>query len=241
MNATIFLLLALLLQSGRDLYQQGLIQENAAGNLEAAIQLYRDAARNAAGDRALAVQALMAEARCYEKLGQSKALEIYDDIARSYSDQQQQAALARQRAAALQHSNEPLQVAPPPNSVDHLVSVAPGMFWQPLQQLPKFDLSKPITVSGTVTRVEWSNPSTNLSIEAKSGNGERITYRVYGANPNRLVQEGFTRATIRLGDVITVDGFAGDAPSTIGNATLTLGDGRRLSFGMTVSGASAPR
>lgn len=236
MKEIIVILFALMLQSGRDLYQQALIQENAAGNLEAAIQLYRDAARNAAGDRALAVQALMAEARCYEKLGQSKALELYDDIARNYSDQQQQAAVARQRAAALQHSSPVVAGIPLPASRDRLVPVAPGMFWQPVA---KFDLTKPITVTGTITRVEWVNPSVNVSVEVVSAKGDLITYRVFGANPKRLLDEGFSRQTIAPGDSITVEGFLGDVPATIGQATLTTRDGKRISFGMSVSGATA--
>ena len=96
------LLLTLLMffaQNGQEYYQQALVQERAAGNLEAAIQLYQDAARYAGNDRALAAQALMGAARCYEKLGQAKARELYEEIAKTYPDQQQQAAVALERLA----------------------------------------------------------------------------------------------------------------------------------------------
>ncbi len=102
MIKTLFLsLLFLLFQNGHDLYQQALVQERGAGNLEKAIQLFQDAAKNSGGDRTLAAQALMGAARCYEKLGQVKANELYDQVVHSYADQQEQASEARERIAAL--------------------------------------------------------------------------------------------------------------------------------------------
>lgn len=84
-------------QSAAELYQQGLVQENGAGNLRNAIQLYERAAKEAKGDRTTAALALMGAARCYEKLGQDESRRLYEEVTRSYADQQEQAALARER------------------------------------------------------------------------------------------------------------------------------------------------
>ena len=83
-------------QSAAELYQQGLVQENGAGNLRNAIQLYERAAKESKGDRTTAALALMGAARCYEKLGQDESRKLYQEVANSYSDQTEQAALARE-------------------------------------------------------------------------------------------------------------------------------------------------
>jgi hypothetical protein len=84
-------------QSAAELYQQGLVQENGAGNLRNAIQLYERAAKEAKADRTTAALALMGAARCYEKLGQVESRRLYEQVANSYSDQAEQAAMARER------------------------------------------------------------------------------------------------------------------------------------------------
>jgi tetratricopeptide (TPR) repeat protein len=92
----------LLAQSAAELYQQALVQENGAGNLRNAIQLYERALKGAKGDRTTAALALVGAARCYEKLGQAEARRLYEEVEKSYSDQREQAALARERLAAME-------------------------------------------------------------------------------------------------------------------------------------------
>ena len=88
-------------QTGQQTFQQALVAEQAKGDLEEAIRLYQRAAREAGADRALAARALLAAARCYEKLGQTGAVKLYEEITRLYADQREQAAAARERLAAL--------------------------------------------------------------------------------------------------------------------------------------------
>lgn len=105
-------------QKGQDLYQQALVQERAVGSLEKAIELFQSAAKEAGGDRELAAKALIGAARCYEKLGQVKAAELYEEVARTYPDQQEQAAIARQRIAST--------TPPLPLGIDPQAAVTPG-------------------------------------------------------------------------------------------------------------------
>lgn len=75
--------------------------ETIDGDLEAAIQLYRQIAENNGGDRPVAARALLRLGECYEKLGQSGAQEAYRQVIENYPDQQVHVATARERLAAL--------------------------------------------------------------------------------------------------------------------------------------------
>jgi hypothetical protein len=92
-------------QTALELYQRALVQEQAAGNLPQAIELYRQAAKEAGGDRGLAARALIRAAGSYEKLGQPAASELYTEIMRTYPEQQEEVALAQSRLAALKRSS----------------------------------------------------------------------------------------------------------------------------------------
>jgi Tetratricopeptide repeat len=94
-------------ESGAELFQKAVTAERAAGNLEEAIKLYQRVATEFASDRALAAKALVAEARCYEKLGKDNAVKIYEQVARDYKDQREPSTTANARLAALRLGNRP--------------------------------------------------------------------------------------------------------------------------------------
>src|ERR1700691_3797568 len=96
-----FGIVALAADTGAELFQKAVTQEQAAGNLEGAIKLYQRVATEFASDRPLAAKALVQEARCYEKLGQDKAVKLYEQVARDFSDQREPATQARARLAAI--------------------------------------------------------------------------------------------------------------------------------------------
>ncbi len=250
MYSTLMLsLLIVFAQNGPEYYQQALVQERAAGNLEAAIQLYQDAARYAGNDRALAAQALMGAARCYEKLGQAKARELYEEIAKTYPDQQAQASAARQRLAAVQPHEMRTIVRVDENTradvarelaifrtrLNEVYEVAPGMFWT---KKVEFDPGKPIVIKGTVSQVVFVNPSMSLSVQVTEADGKIVTYAVKGGAPNTVIRNGFTPQSLRPGDLVTVEGLRAKDPELlmIGMATLTLPDGRKIFLGESVSG-----
>jgi len=88
--------LVLLAQNAQELYQRGLAQEHANGNLNDAIKLYAQAAKIAGKDRALAAKALIRVAVCEEKLGrQTEASDAYAEVVRSYPEQHAEASLAQ--------------------------------------------------------------------------------------------------------------------------------------------------
>jgi len=94
-------------QSGYDLFQKGLVQEQATGNLTEAIRLYKQIIDNHQDDRALVAKALVQIGGCYEKLGQSEAQRAYEEILAKYADQPEPVAQARARLAALRQATKP--------------------------------------------------------------------------------------------------------------------------------------
>ena len=87
--------LSLLSENAQEIYQRALVQEQAAGDLKQAIALYRQAAKEAGKDRALAAKALIRAAGSQEKLGQPEAAESYAEVIRVYPEQRDQAQTAQ--------------------------------------------------------------------------------------------------------------------------------------------------
>jgi hypothetical protein len=93
--------LSLLSQNAQEIYQQALVQEQAAGKLPQAIELYLQAAKGAGKDRTLAAKALIRAAGSREKLGQPEAADLYSEVLRAYPEQREQAQTAQLRLAVL--------------------------------------------------------------------------------------------------------------------------------------------
>ena len=99
-------------QNAHDLFQKALVAERTQGDLDQAIQLYKQIIADHADDRALVAKALLQMGGCYEKLGKSEAQKAYGRIVEEYADQTATMAQARTRLAALISSvdnDKPLQ------------------------------------------------------------------------------------------------------------------------------------
>lgn len=95
----------LVAQSAQELYQRGLVQEHANGDLKQAIALYGQAARAAGSDRALAAKALIRMAASHEKLREdAEAASAYAELVRSYPEQRAEVAIAQDRLRALRQA-----------------------------------------------------------------------------------------------------------------------------------------
>jgi len=94
----------------------------------------------------------------------------------------------------------------------------------------EFDANKPITLTGTVTKLEWTNPHTWFYIDVKSGAGTLTNWGMEMGSPNGLMRAGWTRSSMKIGDVVTVEGFLARDKPNIGNArVVTLAaTGQRL-------------
>src|SRR6266496_1960007 len=93
----------------------------------------------------------------------------------------------------------------------------------------EFDANKPIKLTGTVTKIEWMNPHTYFYIDVTDEAGKVANWGMEMGSPNGLMRQGWTRNSMKIGDMVTVEGSAAKDGSNIGNArSVTMKDGTRL-------------
>jgi hypothetical protein len=96
----------------------------------------------------------------------------------------------------------------------------------------EFDASKPVTLKGTVTKVEWINPHSWIHIDVKNADGTVTNWMVEGGSPNALLRRGVTKSLLPEGTEIVIDGYrAKDGTFRANGRNITLADGRKLSVG----------
>jgi hypothetical protein len=102
----------------------------------------------------------------------------------------------------------------------------------------EFDGSKPVTLKGTVTKMEWTNPHAWLHVDVKGPNGQVVSWMVEGGAPNALLRRGWNRNSVAPGTAVVVQGFrARDGSNRASGGDLTLPDGKKLFIGSTGTGA----
>ena len=83
----------------------------------------------------------------------------------------------------------------------------------------QYDESRPVNLTGTVTRVEWTNPHIFIYIDvADDESGEVVNWALEMGGPNSLLRLGWKRDSLKTGDVITVDGSHARDGSPLANA-----------------------
>jgi hypothetical protein len=93
----------------------------------------------------------------------------------------------------------------------------------------EFDRLKPVTLKGTVTKIEWENPHTRLYMGVPDKFGIISNWELELASPNSLLRAGWTRHSVNIGDKVTVNGFRAKDGSSLANAsTMFAADGRRI-------------
>jgi hypothetical protein len=86
----------------------------------------------------------------------------------------------------------------------------------------QFDISRTITLSGEISKIDWSNPHVRLYLEVK-GKSETMTWELYMASPNQQMLNGWKIDTYRPGDHVSVDVYPARDGSSVGYAkTLRL-------------------
>jgi hypothetical protein len=93
----------------------------------------------------------------------------------------------------------------------------------------EFDSEKPVKLTGTITKVQWSNPHTYFYIDVQDTKGATHNWALELGSPNGLARQGWSRNTLKLGDTVTVEGARARDNSYKANASkVTLPDGTRL-------------
>jgi len=98
----------------------------------------------------------------------------------------------------------------------------------------EFDATKAIRLTGTLTKVEWTNPHTYFYLDVKDDTGAIVQWACESGAPGALSRRGFKRSLLKLGDTLIVDGYRAKNGANLMDARrVTLPDGQIL------SGASA--
>jgi hypothetical protein len=93
----------------------------------------------------------------------------------------------------------------------------------------EYDGTKPIKVSGVVTKVEWTNPHIWFYVDVKDDQGKVANWGFSAGPPGVLQRRGITRDALKKGDVIVVEGFrARDGSNNASGGKVTFADGRSV-------------
>jgi hypothetical protein len=97
----------------------------------------------------------------------------------------------------------------------------------------EFDRDKPIKLTGTVTKVEWTNPHARIYIDVKDEtSGEVVSWDCELGPPNGLMRQGWNRNSLREGHIVTINAFLSKDQPRVANArSVYLPDGRQVLAG----------
>lgn len=98
----------------------------------------------------------------------------------------------------------------------------------------EFDSEKPVKLTGSVTKLDWTNPHAWIFIDVKDASGKVANWGFELASPNGLMRNGWTRFSLKPGDVVTIEGSRAKNGSTNANAQVVVSaSGQRLFAGAT--------
>ena len=105
----------------------------------------------------------------------------------------------------------------------------------------QFDVNNHVEVTGTVKKVEWANPHIWFYVDVKDATGKVTTWGFSGLPPGMLQRRGFTKATLKIGEVVTVRGArAKDGSTNASGGRVTFADGRQVFPGALEVGFGGP-
>ena len=93
----------------------------------------------------------------------------------------------------------------------------------------EFDASKAMRLTGTLTKIEWTNPHSYFYVDAKDEKGQVTSWTCEGGAPGALSRRGFKKGDLKIGDTLIVDGYrAKDGSRLMDARRVTLPDGRTI-------------
>jgi hypothetical protein len=93
----------------------------------------------------------------------------------------------------------------------------------------QYDRTKPITLTGSVTKMEWMNPHIYFYLDVKDSSGALVNWAIEGGAPNQLYRAGWRKDSLKVDDIVTVEGFLARDGSKLANmSSVTMPDGRRV-------------
>ena len=105
----------------------------------------------------------------------------------------------------------------------------------------EFDVNKPLTIRGTLTKWEMVNPHSWFHIDVKGPDGTVVPWMIEGGSPNQLIRLGVTKNTLAIGTEFVIEGYrAKDGTNKAVGRNFLFADGRRLFLGGSAPGAAGP-
>jgi len=97
----------------------------------------------------------------------------------------------------------------------------------------EYDVNKPVTLTGVITKIEWTNPHSFFYVDVKDASGKVTNWKFEGYPPSVLSRTGWKKdVTMKNGDTVTVFGWhARDGSNLAHSREVTLADGKKLFFG----------
>jgi len=115
-----------------------------------------------------------------------------------------------------------------------MLAAVPG--WAHHAFSAEFDVNRPLTLKGTLTKWEMINPHSWFHIDVKGPDGKVTEWMIEGGSPNTLIRLGVTKYTVKVGTELTIEGYqAKEATNKAVGRNFILADGSRLF--LSLSGA----
>src|SRR5262249_15599297 len=100
----------------------------------------------------------------------------------------------------------------------------------------EYDWTKPVTLTGTVSKMEWTNPNAVFSLDTKDERGQIKHWTLEMGGPAALTRAGWNRNTIKMGDQVTVEAWLSKTKDDRANVkSVKLPDGRELSGASSIT------
>ena len=102
----------------------------------------------------------------------------------------------------------------------------------------QFDGTKPVTLTGKLTKMEWTNPHGWIFIDVTGPDGKVVNWGIEAGSPNALIRRGLRPADFMLGATVVVKGYqARNGTPTANGTTVTLANGKNFFLGSPDTGA----
>src|SRR5580658_4503813 len=102
----------------------------------------------------------------------------------------------------------------------------------------EYDANRKVLLTGSVTKIDWTNPHAHFFLDVRDGSGKVSTWDLELASPNTLERGGWTRKSLKVGDVVTVNGYLAKDGTNLAHARdIRMADGRRVLVGSAPEGA----
>lgn len=106
----------------------------------------------------------------------------------------------------------------------------------------EYDRDKPVTLVGTVTKVEWMNPHVYFYLDVKDAAGTVANWAIEGGAPTSLYRAGWRKDSLKVGDALTVHGYLARDGSKLANMRNAIfPDGREVFGGQQYYSPTVPK